>query len=81
MIVFCISTLAECNKIQDLLAFYEIASGQMINKEKPTLFFSRNTDEQTQEAIKMALNVPTIQHYEKYLGPYARLEGKALVTI
>ena len=40
----------------------------MINKEKTTLFFSRNTDEQSQEDIKVALNEPTIQHYEKYLG-------------
>ena len=40
----------------------------MISKEKTTLFFSRNTDAQTQDAIKEALNVPTIQHYEKYLG-------------
>ena len=39
----------------------------MINKEKTTLFFSKNTDEQAQEAIKVALNVPAIQHYEKYL--------------
>ena len=39
----------------------------MINKEKTTLFFSRNMDEDSQEAIKMALNVPAIQHDEKYL--------------
>ena len=66
-LIFFRSTLAECNNIQELLAFYEITSGQMINKEKTTLFFSRDTDEQTQEAIKLAFNVPTIQHYEKYL--------------
>ena len=40
----------------------------MINPAKTTLFFNRNTDEQTQEAIKMSLGVPVIQHYEKYLG-------------
>ena len=40
----------------------------MINKEKTTLFFSRNIDEQSQEDIKVALNEPIIQHYEKYLG-------------
>ena len=60
--------MEDCNKIQELLAYYEVALGQMINKEKTTPFFSKNTDEQTQEAIKAALNVPTIQHYEKYLG-------------
>ena len=67
-LIFCRSTLEECNKIQELLAIYDIVSGQMINKEKTTLFFSRNTDEATQEALKVALSVPVIRHYEKYLG-------------
>ena len=67
-LLFCRSTLEECNKIQELLAYYETASGQMINKEKTTLFFSKNTNEQAKEAIKVALNVSAIQHYEKYLG-------------
>ena len=40
----------------------------MINQEKTTLFFGKNTNDQTQEAIKVSLRVPTIQHYEKYLG-------------
>lgn len=43
------------------MAWYEVASGQMINKLKTTIFFSKNTNEG-------ALNVPTIQHYENYLG-------------
>ena len=40
----------------------------MINKEKTTLYFNRNTNEVTQEAIKVALDVLAIRHYEKYLG-------------
>ena len=40
----------------------------MISKDKTTLFFSKNTDAQTMEDIKLSLNVPVIQHYEKYLG-------------
>ena len=67
-LLFCRSTLAECEKIQELLSYYEAASGQMINKNKTTLFFSKNTDVQIQEAIKLSLQVPAIQHYEKYLG-------------
>ena len=46
-LIFCRSTLEECHKIQELLAIYETVSGQMINKEKTTLFFSRNTNEAT----------------------------------
>ena len=43
-LIFYQSNLEECNKIQELLALYEAALGQVINKEKTTLFFSRNTD-------------------------------------
>ena len=64
-LLFCKSTLEEYNKIQELLAYYETTSGQMFNKEKTTLFFSKNTSEQTKEAIKVALNVLAIQHNEK----------------
>ena len=46
-LIFCRSTLEECNKIQELLAIYETTSGQMINKEKTILFFNRNIDEAT----------------------------------
>ena len=67
-LLFCRSTLDECEKIQELLALYERASGQMVNKDKTTLFFNRNTDEDIKETIKLSLGVPAIQHYEKYLG-------------
>ena len=67
-LLFCQSTLEECVKIQQILAYYEEASGQVINWDKTTLFFSKNTSEQSQEVIKNSLNVPAIQHYEKYLG-------------
>ena len=81
-LIFCRATLEECLKIQSLLDIYEVASGQMINKEKTTLFFSGNTDTQTQDAIKVALNVPAIQHYEKYLGlpSFIGREKKACFT-
>ena len=39
-----------------------------MNQDKTTLFFSSNTDEATQEAIKGSLGLSVIQHYEKYLG-------------
>ena len=38
------STLEECVKIQELLACYKAVSGQVINKDKTTLFLSRNTN-------------------------------------
>ena len=67
-LLFCRSTLDECEEIQELLALYESASRQTVNKDKTTLFFSRNTDEDIKETIKLSLGVLAIQHYEKYLG-------------
>ena len=65
---FCRSKAAECAKIQQLLDWYEVALGQQVNKDKTTLFFSRNTLEEVQEEIKVLLGVSAIKHYEKYLG-------------
>ena len=67
-LLFCRSTLEECDKIKELQNIYEVASGQMVNKGKTTLFFSKNTAAATQEEIKVSLGIPTIQHYEKYLS-------------
>ena len=67
-LLFCRFNTAECLKIQQLLDWYEAASGQLVNKEKTTLFFSRNTLEEVQQEIKLLLGVLAIKHYEKYLG-------------
>ena len=64
------------------MACYEVASGQMINKEKTTLFFSKNTNEQKQETIKFSLNVLATQNYEKYLGlPSFIVERRKLASL
>ena len=54
--------------IQDLLSTYEEASWKKLNKYKTTLFFSKNTDRETQDSIIDLLGVPKIKQYEKYLG-------------
>ena len=46
---------------------YEKASGQQINTNKTTLFFSNSMTETTTNAIK-DLGVLEIKQYEKYLG-------------
>lgn len=81
-LLFCRASLTECEKIQELLGFYETALGQMINKDKTTLFFSRNTNAHTMEDIKLSLNVLAIQHYVKYLGlpSFVGREKKASFT-
>ena len=59
-LLFYRSTLEECEKIKELLASYEVASGQMINKDKTTLFFNHKTDDLSRFAIQQALGVPAI---------------------
>ena len=44
------------------------ASGQKINRNKTTLFFSKCTPRETKHEIKVAFGVPKIMQYEKYLG-------------
>ena len=51
-----------------MLNLYEAASGQKINTDKTSFFFSSNTGLETQESIKQALGAETIPEYKKYLG-------------
>ena len=67
-LLFCRATIQECQKILDILEVYGSCSGQQINRNKTTIFFSKATNEDTQNHIKMALGVPEIIQYEKYLG-------------
>ena len=46
----------------------ERASGQKINSNKKTLFFSQNVLGSVKESIKNLLGVLEIKEYEKYLG-------------
>ena len=52
----------------EILATYERASGQQINRDKTILFFSKSTSQGVQDAIKDALGGPVVHQYEKYLG-------------
>ena len=60
--------MRDVEKIQEFLGIYERASGQKINSDKTTLFFSNNTSTVTKEEIKILLGVPEIKEYERYLG-------------
>ena len=55
-------------KIQNILCKYEKASGQKINNDKTTLFFSTNVTNYFKKHVKNLLGVSEIKEYEKYLG-------------
>uniref|UniRef100_A0A2N9IBI9 Reverse transcriptase domain-containing protein n=1 Tax=Fagus sylvatica TaxID=28930 RepID=A0A2N9IBI9_FAGSY len=67
-LLFCQATQAECNRLMEVLAQYERASGQMVNKEKTALFFSKNTPESVRCAIQQLWGVQGTANFEKYLG-------------
>jgi hypothetical protein len=58
----------EWQKIQDILRIYKKASGQKINREKTSIFFSKNTKEAISAFILSIASVNSTQSYEKYLG-------------
>ena len=67
-LLFCRARMEELQAIQHILSLYEGASGQQINREKTTLFFSKAMPEETKRDIISFLGVPEIKEYEKYLG-------------
>ena len=58
----------EWSNLYYLLESYEVASGQRLNKEKTSIFFSTNTREETMEIITSIARMRGTTSYEKYLG-------------
>ena len=54
--------------ISDTLQLYVEASGQCINFEKSSTYFSSNTSESQRRWIKQALGVREVDRFESYLG-------------
>ena len=52
----------------EILGKYEAASGQAINRQKTTLFFSKNTRQEVRDAIQQLLGARVMSECEKYLG-------------
>ena len=54
--------------ISDTLQLYAEASGQCINLEKSSVYFSGNTFESQKQWIKQALGVKEVDRFDTYLG-------------
>ena len=59
--------MEECGNVLNILKEYEEVSGQKMNRSKTSLFFSKSVLEEEKHGIKVAIGVPEILHYEKYL--------------
>jgi hypothetical protein len=67
-LLFCRTNIDEWNNMQEILEMYEKSFGQRLNKEKMSLFFSKNTKVEVRAHIKALAGVNSTQSYEKYLG-------------
>ena len=62
------SSVEGANAVSNLLRTYCDASGQRINNDKSSIFFSKGVPENARVEIKDLLNVPNETLNEKYLG-------------
>ena len=67
-IIFGKASVDEGYRVLKVLADYEEELGQKLNKEKASLFFSRNTSREIQEEIKEIFRAQIIHKHERYLG-------------
>ncbi|XP_075662942.1 uncharacterized protein LOC142632422 [Castanea sativa] len=67
-LLFCQTKQEEVHVISEVLELYVVASGQCINLEKSSVFFSSNTTEVQRVLITDALGVKEVDKFESYLG-------------
>lgn len=66
-LIFCQATMEECHRLLAILEQYEAASGKAINRQKTSLFFSRNTRTDVKHNIKNFMGARIVEDCEKYL--------------
>lgn len=77
-LIFCKTHPDNWTALTKLLDEYVTVSGQRLNRDKTSIFFSRNTSQEMKDCILQLSGISTTQRYEKYLGLPA-LVGKSRV--
>ena len=67
-IVFGKASKEEGFRLLKILEVYEKESGQKLNREKTSLFFSKNTSVEVKEEVKDMFGAQVIHQHERYLG-------------
>ncbi|XP_042954744.1 uncharacterized protein LOC122291171 [Carya illinoinensis] len=67
-LLFCKANALEWSRLYGILKAYEDASGQRLNMDKTTIFFSCNTRSEAKKAILAATGLVEAKSFEKYLG-------------
>ena len=66
-LLFCNATSQECQKLTEILELYKVASGQKINTNKSSIFFSNNTSHKKRSEMDI-LGPMQDSRQSKYLG-------------
>ena len=66
-LLFCRATQGEVEVINEVLQVYAHASGQCINMDNSSVYFSSNTPSEQREEIVAALGVEQVEKFEAYL--------------
>ena len=67
-ILYCKASGLESRELVNILRRYEEASGQKINTDKSSVFFSQDANEETRSEVKEILGSMLDAHPKKYLG-------------
>ncbi|KAK6139424.1 hypothetical protein DH2020_026831 [Rehmannia glutinosa] len=67
-IIFCEASLFQALSLKTILDRYCKASGQVINMDKSSVFFSKNTPGSLKNTICTMLDGISLQHHARYLG-------------
>ncbi|XP_026433495.1 uncharacterized protein LOC113330916 [Papaver somniferum] len=67
-LIFTQANLSSVNKLLELLHNFSTQSGQMINFDKSSVHFSKNTKPEVAETLTHILGVKTMRSKERYLG-------------
>ena len=67
-LLFCRATMRDVQVLTEVLQTYADGSGQCINIDKSSVYFSTNTATDLRERIKVDLGVREVDRFEYYLG-------------
>ncbi|KAK4274243.1 hypothetical protein QN277_017497 [Acacia crassicarpa] len=67
-LLFMRASRRNCNHLADILQLYCTASGQVINLDKSSIFFSSNTPEDVKNMVGSILGIPATEDPGRYLG-------------
>jgi ribonuclease HI len=77
-LLFCKASVSDWQILTGILEEYEKASGQRLNRDKTSVFFSRNTSTGSRSELLNLIGIPASTRYDHYLGLPA-LVGKSRV--